>query len=255
MTFWKAAKSTYGGAAAFLLACPLLALIPVVSELLQHVAEVHIGMYDSVAAAKAVEHHPLRMVLGMVKILALTVPTYWVSRYLYSRSPVFAARVESPAVGLFAFYLLFQMVFAAANLALAVESVPVFVATFVVGLLISALVAAWGVAASLGNSAVGPSGSARLMVRHLPWTIALGLAATLPLMIIHYAAAAFALLGPKALLWPILIGDSLLVGFLSPLIIAASYFAAMRAAALGGQTLAPHSLASAFVEGEADTLR
>lgn len=50
-------------------------------------------MYDSIAAAKAVEHHPLRMGLGLVKILALTIPTYWVSRYLFSRSPAFAARL------------------------------------------------------------------------------------------------------------------------------------------------------------------
>jgi hypothetical protein len=53
MTFWKGLRTSYGGSLAFLAACPLLALVPVVFELLQHVAEVHIGMYDSIAAAKA----------------------------------------------------------------------------------------------------------------------------------------------------------------------------------------------------------
>lgn len=238
MTFWKAVKSTYKGAAAFLIACPLLALIPVVSELVQHIAEVHIGMYDSVAAAKAVEHHPLRMGLGLVKIISLTVPTYWVSRFLYSPSPGFASRAEAPAVALFAYYLLFQLALAAVNLAVTVGSVPALAAMFALSFMISALLAAWGVAASLGKREFGPLASARLMARHLPFTIALQLIATLPLMIIHYAAAGMALLGPKPMLWPTLAADSLLVGYLSPLIIASSYFAAMHAAHRGGTVLA-----------------
>lgn len=53
MTFWKALTTTYRGSIAFLIACPLLALVPVVFELVQHVVEVRIGLYDSVAAARA----------------------------------------------------------------------------------------------------------------------------------------------------------------------------------------------------------
>ena len=102
MTFWKGLRTSYGGSLAFLAACPLLALVPVVFELLQHVAEVHIGMYDSIAAAKALEHHPLRMALGMVKVLALLVPTYWITRFVHTRSPRFAAQRDPLAMRLFA---------------------------------------------------------------------------------------------------------------------------------------------------------
>lgn len=244
MTLWNAVRSTYGGSAAFVIACPLLALVPVVSELLQHIAEVHIGMYDSIAAAKAVERHPLRMALGMFKILSLTVPIYWISRFLFSRSPAFAARLDSRSVGLFAYYLLFQMVLATANLALPVTSLAPFIALFVLGLLVGALVPAWGVASSLGNPAIGLAASVRLMARHLPWTIALQLIAMLPLMVVHYAAAAAAMMGPKPLLWPILVADSLLVGYLSALIITSSYFAAMHAAERAGANLAGETLAA-----------
>jgi len=51
--FWQAIKQSYRGSFAFLLACPLLALVPVAFELVQHMVEVHIGLYDSVEAAKA----------------------------------------------------------------------------------------------------------------------------------------------------------------------------------------------------------
>ena len=66
MTFGQALKATYAGSIAFLVACPLLALFPVLFEVLQHAIEVHIGMYDSIAVAKAVEHDPLRMGLGIL---------------------------------------------------------------------------------------------------------------------------------------------------------------------------------------------
>ena len=59
MTLWTALKATYRNSLAFLIACPLLALVPVVVELIQHWVEVHIGMYDSLTAAKAMDGHPL----------------------------------------------------------------------------------------------------------------------------------------------------------------------------------------------------
>ncbi|MEG3082761.1 hypothetical protein U1707_03840 [Sphingomonas sp. PB2P12] len=90
---------------AFLVACPLLALIPVVFELMQHAAEVHIGMYGSIAAAKAVEHHPLRMGFGMLKVAALTLPFYWVTRYLPHRDARFARMRDSVATRRFAMFL------------------------------------------------------------------------------------------------------------------------------------------------------
>jgi hypothetical protein len=101
----------------------------------------------------------------------------------------------------------------------------------VAALVISTAIVAWGVAAPLGDAAVGPIRSARLMARHLPWSIALYLAAFLPLLVPHYALGALALLGPAPLLWPVLVVDSLLVGVMAPVMIAASYHAAQRAAA------------------------
>ena len=239
MTFVHGYKATYAGAAAFLLACPLLGLFPVLFELLQHLAEVHLGMYNSVAAAKALEHHPLRMGFGMGKVAALTLSGYWIARYLAFRDPARAARAEAPAVRLFAGFFAASMALATVQLFALPPTVSVQIAALVGGLIVGALFAAWSIAAPLGNPAVGLRASVAIMARRLPWTLAFSLAATLPLMVPHYVLGALALVGPKSLLWPVLIADSLLVGALTAVIVAASYYAALRAAGKAGVALLP----------------
>lgn len=244
MTFWQAWKTTYGGGTAFLFACPLLALFPVAFELLQHGIEVHIGMYDSIAAAKAVEHHPLRMGFGMLKVVALIVPIYWVTRFLPARDARFARTADPHALRLFAGLLAFEVALAAFQLFALPQSVPVLLIGFLAGQVIGSLIAAWGVAAPLGNATVGPRASIEIMARHVPWTFAFGIVVMLPLMIPHYALGAAALLAPKALLWPILIVDSLLVGWLTSVLVAGGYYAAMRAAGKAGVDLGASAVRS-----------
>lgn len=237
MTFAKAFTATFRGSIAFLIACPLLALVPVAFEMLQHLGEVHIGMYDSIAAAKATEHHPLRMALGMVKVVALIVPGYWIIRFFAWRDGAAASRVDGRAVLLFAGVVAFHAALAALQLFVLPPTVGVLLAGFAVGQAIACLVPAWTVAAALGNAAIGPLASARIMARQLPFTFALLMLTMLPLMIPHYALGAAALFAGKALLWPILLVDALLVGWLCAVMVAGSYVAAARAAALADVAL------------------
>jgi hypothetical protein len=109
MTIWQAFKASYSGSIAFLTACPVLALFPVAFELVQHLVEVRIGMYDSLAAAKAVEHDQLRMGFGFLKVIALVVPEYWVVRYLVFREQARAAQFDRLAVSLFAVFMAFKL--------------------------------------------------------------------------------------------------------------------------------------------------
>lgn len=238
MTFWKGLGASYRGSIAFLVACPLLALVPVVFEMLQHVAEVHIGMYDSIAAAKALEHHPLRMTLGMVKVLALFIPVYWITRFVHSRSRAFATRRDSVALRRFAQVVVVQMIASAVQLFALPQTPGALIAGIVGGLILQALLLAWVVAAALGDARIGPIVSVRIMARRLAWTIPFTLAATLPLMIPHYALGAAALLAPHAWLWPILGLDALLVGWLCAVMASANYVAAARAVALANRSFA-----------------
>ena len=168
MTFWKGLRTSYGGSLAFLAACPLLALVPVVFELLQHVAEVHIGMYDSIAAAKALEHHPLRMALGMVKVLALLIPTYWITRFVHTRDPRFAAQRDPLAMRLFAGVVAIHIALSAAQLFGLPQTPGALLAGLAGGLIVQCLLVAWTVAATLGDASIGPAASVRIMARRLP---------------------------------------------------------------------------------------
>lgn len=237
MTFWQAFKNTYRGSIAFLIACPILAFFPVAFEILQHAVEIKIGMYDSIAAAKAMEHHPLRMGFGMLKIVALSVATYWITRFMPQRDARFAATVDPLAIRLFAGYLAFGIGFAAIQLFALPQTGGTSLLSFLVGQIVGSLLIAWGVASTFGNASVGPVASIRIMARHLPWTFAFTFVVMMPVMIPHYGLGAFALLGPKSLLWPTMIVDSLLVGWLTAVICAGAYYAAIRAAKAAGVDL------------------
>ena len=239
MTFWKSLTTTYRGSIAFLVGCPLLALVPVVFEMLQHIVEVRIGMYDSIAAAKATEHHPLRMAFGMAKVLSLIVPGYWITRFLAFGEPRRARAMEAPALKLFAGVFVFHVVLATVQLFVLPQTAAVLLGAFAVGQVIACLTPAWAVAAALGNPAVGPMRSIGIMVRQSPWTLAFLLAAILPPMILHYALGPAALLAPKPWLWPALVLDSLLVGWLCAVMAASNYVAARRAATRRDVALVP----------------
>ncbi|WP_267386907.1 hypothetical protein [Sphingomonas sp. GC_Shp_3] len=237
MRFRHALTATYRGSIAFIVACPLLALVPVAFELLQHAVEVRIGLYASPAAARLHEHDAWRMGFGMVKVLALVLPGYWIVRYLAWRDPARAVRADPHALRMFAGFVTVQLAVAAIQVFALPANMAVTIAGFLVATGIGILMLAWGVAAVLGNAKVGPRASVAIMRRHVPWTFVFSLAAMLPLMVPHYAFAALAILGPKRLLWTVLIADSLLVGWLAVVMQASGYFAATRAAGKAGVAL------------------
>ncbi|HEX5238382.1 MAG TPA: hypothetical protein VFW39_07970 [Sphingomicrobium sp.] len=230
MTFWKALKETYGGSIAFLIACPLLALVPFVFEMVQHVIEVHIGLYASAAAAQALQYNPLRMSFGLLKTAALLSAGYWITRFVATRNPKYAAAIDPVALRLFAGYFLLGLALTALQLFVIPQTVAITLVEFVAGEVITSFIVAWGAAAALGNPDVGPIASVKLMGRQLPWTVAFLLVAMLPLMVPHYVFAGVAIVGPRALLWPVLILDSLLVSWLTAVLVASAYVAAKRAA-------------------------
>ncbi|WP_375383205.1 hypothetical protein [uncultured Sphingomonas sp.] len=238
-TFWQGLKATYTGSVAFLVAHPLLALVPVVFEIAQHVVEVRIGLYASIAAAKALEHDPWRMGFGFLKLVALMVPGYWIARFLAWHDAELTRRADSCSMMLFGGYLAFGIVTAAVQLFVLPQTGSALLASLLAGQVIGCLLAGWGAAAALGNPMIGPFESIRIMARQLPWTFGFLLAAMLPLMIPHYVLGALALIGPRPLLWPALIVDALLVGWLTAVLVASAFVAAIRAAARADVPLVP----------------
>ena len=68
---WTEIRRAYGDSARVALALPLLFALPLVAELIQHVIEYRIGLFESFAAMEATGDHSARMGFGQVKILSL----------------------------------------------------------------------------------------------------------------------------------------------------------------------------------------
>jgi hypothetical protein len=245
---WRDVRDVYGNAWAFALACPLLFLVPVLFEFAQHVVEVRSGLYLSLEAARAAEHDPSRMIFGFWKTLAISLPTYWLYRYVVSGRDAAYARAFEPRAVLMWLAIFLPVVVLMNWLSLFGPSLPglfglegraataLKLASAVLQTVIGVYLTAWFVAWSQGNAAVGPRDSFRIMAGFFWRSVALLLAGTLPLMALHYAAL-FAIGKPEAVVWTVMALDSVVVGFLALTMIGANAVAAMRAAEARGVSL------------------
>lgn len=245
---WALIKECYGRSARFAIALPLLFALPIAGELAQHLAEYWIGMYASVAAAVALEGDPTRMGFGVVKVLILIVYPYWVYRWLAFEGGG-GRRIlgDARSASLFAWVVALGLALAALQLfggallrPLGVSNGAILGAGLALTLLTIALdiyLTAWKVGAALGNPGLTIPASFRIMHGNFWWSTGFYLAMVLPLMIVHYAFATAALLGPPALLWPLLIVDGLVVGYLGTVLAAAGFLFARRAAERAGAAL------------------
>lgn len=227
---------------------PVLIAVPIVIEMIQHVIEIRHGMYVDRAGALAAESDPLRLGWGMVKTLALTLVTYWMARFMAGLDRSRVAALEPLPVRLFAVVLLFQAVATALSLwggnllrAFGVPDaamMPFGIAYMVALLFLGVLLEPWKVAAALGNRDIDWSRSLAMVAPILPWSLGFTLAMLLPLMVLHYGAAILAVEAAPATVWALMIGDSLLVGYLAAILAATSVLVARRAAERSGTALA-----------------
>lgn len=234
--FLDALGTVHREAFLFMLACPLLAAIPVAVEFAQHVIELRAGMYVDEAGALAAESDPLRMQFGFLKVLALALPAYWIPRFMHGARDADAARTwDTKAVWLYSGVFLFMAVNAALSLFVLPTTPNWMIGTMAGGMILSVLLARWQAAAPLGQF-INPLRSAIEMLRNLPWALAFSLVAMLPVMALHYALAIVAILAaPDWLDWVLMVVDSVVVGWLAGILAAANYVAALRA----GPLLAP----------------
>lgn len=248
---WTDIKQIYSAIWAFALACPILFAIPILVEFLQHAIEMQAGMYAGPDGAIAAENDPLRMRFGFLKVLSLLLPGYWLVRFMmFDRSATKARAIEWPAVGLFAMLFVLNGALSAFSLfgpdvseVLGLEDTAATAFSIVIGVslqIITIYLFAWFVAWPLGNAAIGPFRSAQIIYGRFLYTAALFVAGFLPLMLLHYALSAVAILtGGPSTDWIIMVLDSIVVGFLALSMVASSVLAAKRAADRRGVSLLP----------------
>jgi len=244
----RAWTATFTRSTRFAMLCPLLFLLPVAIELLQHWAEVHAGMYDSIAGAKAAEHDPLRMAIGHAKVISLFLLGYWVMRFIaYGNSAREAVRRDPRALRLFAWVMawgLFWLVLIQDGPMLAAaRGVPAKVLAFTqLGVIFSSMflelcLSAWKAAAPLGNPRIGFLRSLAMIRGSFWWSVAMLFVTVIPLLVLHYVFAVLAIGKGPVLLWAILAIDSLVAAYLGVVMVALTYAIGERMATRHGETL------------------
>lgn len=242
---WGDLKEIYMRSGRYALLCPLLFLVPVVIEMVQHIVEIQAGMYVNRAGVLAAESDPLRLAIGHVKVIALFLTGYWAARFLvFGDDAAAARRIDPVAVRLFVpvmawglFWLIFMQDGPHIARAIGVggdPAVPMMLGGFIVSLLFEPLLSAWKTAAAAGNPAIDFVRSIQLVGRIYLRAVIVSLLAMLPLMVAHYALAILAVGSAPTLVWTLMAVDSVLVGYLGVVMVAGSYVIARRAVERGG---------------------
>lgn len=243
-------KEVFVRSGRYALLCPILFLVPLTIEMIQHWAEIHIGMYDSIAAAKAVEGNLLRMGIGHLKILSLFLTGYWAMRFFgFGDSAREATRLDPVAVRLFAWVLLWGIFWL-----VMVQDVPLLAAQFGVrdsviawstGALIlfsfplELCVSAWKAGAALGNPRLSFWRSVAMIRGSFWWGLAMTFLTVIPLLVLHYVLFFVAIGKAPAMVWAIMALDSVVTAYLGVAMVAVTYVIARRMVERHGETLLP----------------
>lgn len=234
----------------YALMCPLLFLLPALVEMVQHIVEYRGGFYDSIAAMKAAEGSPARMIAGHFKVFALFLTGYWVVRFhAFGEDPRAARGLEPRAVGLFVPVMLWGLMWLvllqdgpllAAAWGLPHRSVAIALVLLLVGsMAFEVCLNSWKAAAAVGNGAIGFGRSIALTRGRCWWALGITLATVLPPMVVHYALAFAALGRSPAWTVAVLAADSLLVAGMGALMATSTFVIARRIGERHGLALLP----------------
>ena len=234
-------RAIYTDTLSFVRAVPLLFFVPVLAEGNQHVAEWQLGFYTSMTAARALSTDPALAGWGILKIVGLILPTWWMVRYTLSgRNAAYARQVERPAIvwrgslalvtiALTSLTLLNETLHIGAALGLSKASAKLF------GYGVDGLVMIFSVLLlpTIQGLAIGrwvaPARSVRAMVHILPAWFVLLIASVGPLMVVHYVLSLGAIGRSAPLAVMMLVLDAFIVGFLALTMAAGNAIVARRA--------------------------
>src|SRR3954468_14980823 len=246
---WTEIRTAYRDSLAVGLKYPLLLALPATAELAQHVVEDRVGMFASFEGMKAAADNGWRMGFGMVKVLALFLLTYWVSRALAARrGAALRVRGDARSAGLFAWVLAWSLAtgliqlfggnlivpFVSSRSALAVGAV------YGIALLVcDVYLTVWKVGASLGRTRLSFTASFRIMNGSFWWSLGYFLLMFLPPFVLHYLLNGLAIGRPPLPMWAMLGFAALTVGYLGIVLATTSFVIPRRATARRDEPLLP----------------
>ena len=244
----------WGGAFAdtgrFARALPLVVVLMIGIEILQHIVEARLGMFAGDPALRTTAAAaPVRMLFGWPKMAMVYLLAFFAMRWLVTEDRRATLRPTTRAIGRYALVALFQTVIAAviiyarpiADLFGAGEAgvLPLRMTFGLFQQLAEPALALWYVNAAMGTRAYGPVASARATGWLYLWALPLLFLSRLPFNAVHQLLNRWPAGKPAALLWPMLIADAAIVGVLVVFVAAiqlriARYVAARRGCPLLG---------------------
>ena len=206
---------------------PIVVALVVVPEFAQHVAEIHLGMFDSVAAQKLAGNDPLRWAFGYAKIAGLVLTFIASARFWWCRAH--GGRwydIRRLAwVRLVIGFVLFMAIGSIGELFALIADRKAPVAVSIVFSLLSLPFLFVMLAGLFGDRATPMKA---LIAKSWPWLLLLALLLPLlfaPLSWLHGMNHKWALGAPDAMVWALMIFDSLVVGLMASSIGAALFVA------------------------------
>jgi hypothetical protein len=247
---WSAARGiarslfdTYRLGGTMFWAAPAIVAVAVLPEFAQHVAEICLGMFDSREAARAIADSPVRWGFGYGKIAGLVLAMLLTARFWACGRSVRRAFLVSLPTLVRTAAAIAVMVLSGGALDYVARQLPpsagtavtLFAAVFQAGLSL------WVIAQLLEDRDITLR---RALTTHLPTAALLLLlfgAAMAPAQLLHGLNHRLALGQPDALVWGLMIFDSLLVGLMAVLAGSGFYVAFRAAPTWRGWTRAPGS--------------
>lgn len=188
---------------------PSIALLAFAGELLQHIAEVQLGMFASKAAFIALQNTSGRMFFGVFKIAAVLTAAMWAARWLAVRSGK-AGSVDWPRLVLPSIPVLIALV----AIMLSALEFKIRIGAMLAVTIIAIPVSYMAMDALFGNPRLGWRDTLKL--RPQPPLSEFSLIVPLALLVYsHFANHSLAYGAASALVWALMVWDSALVAMLA----------------------------------------
>jgi hypothetical protein len=222
----SALAETYRRGAALFLVAPLAVALVVVPEFLQHIAEIHIGMFESREAARAVANDSSRWMFGYAKLTGLSLAFLAAPRVWWWREEGGAAWWRLDRIDWLTLIVGIAIVIGIPALAEIPRGAGLARTAAVTGAVLT-IVTLPGMFHMLKGLFADRATSVRGIWtrgwRFVPLLLLLLVAAFGPAMALHYATHALAFGRPVALVWLLMAADALVVGLLASLVGAALF--------------------------------
>lgn len=206
---------------------PAVVALVVIPEFAQHVAEIHIGMFESRDIARTLGNDPLRWAFGYAKLTGLALTFFASARFWWCRAHG-RRWYDIRKIGwgrLLLGFVLFMAVGSAGELVKLITGAPAPLALGIIASLLSLPFVFVMLAGLFGDRATPLKA---LILRSWPWVLLLALLLPLgfaPLMWLHNHNHLWAFGAPDIAVWALMIFDALVVGLMASLVGAAQFLA------------------------------